>query len=81
MSNPDMLNASVRANIIKEIKNDENKQRRAESLRRFEVYKQRQEKFVIDKLKQLAVAPPRKVSSASSLQADLPWLRPRSLYP
>jgi len=50
MANPDMLNPGVRAKIIQEIKAEENKQRRAESLRRFEVYKQRQEKFIVDKL-------------------------------
>lgn len=44
------MNAQVRGQVIREIKSEENKQRRAESLRRFEVYKQRQDKYIVDKL-------------------------------
>lgn len=50
MANLNLLDPGVRKNIIGEIKNSENKKRRADSLRRFEVYKQRQEKFIVDKL-------------------------------
>jgi hypothetical protein len=50
MANPDLTELSVRKRIIAEINGDDNKARREESLRRFEVYKQRQEKFIIDKL-------------------------------
>ena len=50
MANPNLLDPSVRQAIVREIKSEENKSRRAESLRRFEVYKQRQEKFIVDKL-------------------------------
>lgn len=48
---PDVLDIGFRKQIITDIDSDENRQRKKESLRRFEVYKDRQEEFVIEKLR------------------------------
>ena len=48
--NLDLNNDGIRRAIIQEIKGEENKNRRAESLRAFEIDKGRQGKFIVDKL-------------------------------
>jgi hypothetical protein len=50
--NLDLTNQDIRRAIIQEINGEENKERRAESLRSFEIYKGRQGKFIVDKLEQ-----------------------------
>jgi hypothetical protein len=51
MANPDLMDKSVRINIIDEINNDENVQRKKESLRRFEMFKKRQARYILDRLR------------------------------
>jgi hypothetical protein len=48
----DMLDLSQRAKKIQEITNEENKNRKEDSLRRFEIYKNNQRKYVLERLKQ-----------------------------
>jgi hypothetical protein len=50
MANVDLMNINVRRSIIEEITSDENKARKAESLKRFEIYRERQEKYLVEKL-------------------------------
>jgi hypothetical protein len=50
MANLDLMSESIRRSVIKEIKGDENKRRRAESLKRFEVYRERQDRYILEKL-------------------------------
>lgn len=50
MANPNLKDEAVRKKIIQEIKGEENKKRKAESLRRFEVFCERQDRYVIEKL-------------------------------
>lgn len=50
MANPNLLDNSVRLQILSEINSEENKQRKAESLKRFEILSGRQEKYIKDKL-------------------------------
>lgn len=50
MANLDLSVQGIRSAVIKEIKGEENKRRKAESLRRFEVYKERQQRFIVEKL-------------------------------
>ena len=50
MANLDLLNAGIRRAVIQEIKSDENKRRKAESLKRFEVFSERQDRYIIEKL-------------------------------
>lgn len=48
----DLRNFDDRVRIITEINNEENRQRKAESLKRFEVYKERQGRFILKKLEE-----------------------------
>jgi hypothetical protein len=48
----DVLNLETRLKIIEEIASDENKQRKAESLKRFEIYRERQYSYLIKKLQE-----------------------------
>lgn len=45
-----LMNPAVRMNLLKEIKGEENRQRKAESLKQFEIYSDRQHKWVKDHL-------------------------------
>lgn len=51
MANPDLLNIATRLQIIDEINNDENTQRKKESLRRFEMFKKRQARYILNRLR------------------------------
>lgn len=51
MANIDFLNLDVRKKVIDEINGSENKARKAEGLRRFEIYRERQERYLIQRLK------------------------------
>ena len=46
----DLMNIIYRKNIIDQINNDENKDRKKESLKRFEIYKNRHERYILNKL-------------------------------
>lgn len=48
----DILDLGVRKEIIKEIDSDENKKRKAESLKQFEIFNDRQHQYVLEYLKQ-----------------------------
>jgi len=50
MLEKDLLNIEYRLKIIKDIKSDENKRRKNEHLRRFEIYQERQGPYIEDKL-------------------------------
>ncbi len=52
MANPDLLNGSIRKDIIQEIKSQDNKDRKNEHLKRHEIYRQRQDRFIIEKLQE-----------------------------
>ena len=52
MANPDLLNQAVRQQIIEETVTDENKNRKKESLRRFEIFKSRQALYIQAKLQE-----------------------------
>lgn len=45
-----ILDVGFRSGVIGEILGEENKQRKEESLRRFEIYRQRQRQFILDRL-------------------------------
>lgn len=51
MGNPDLRDQSVRKNIIDEINHENNKDRKEEHLKRFEVYQDRQHKHLLEKLR------------------------------
>lgn len=46
----DITNLNVRKNLIEEIESNENLYRKEESFRRFEIYRDRQEKYILQKL-------------------------------
>jgi hypothetical protein len=50
MANPNLLDMKVRLQILSEINSEENKERKAESLKRFEILSGRQEKYIKEKL-------------------------------
>jgi hypothetical protein len=50
MANPNLLDNGVRLQILSEINGEENKQRKAESLKRFEILSGRQSKYITEKL-------------------------------
>jgi hypothetical protein len=50
--NLDLLDINVRKKIIQETLTQENKDRKKESLRRFEIYKNRQELYILNKLRE-----------------------------
>lgn len=52
MANPNLMLPEIRQMIVKEIKSEENKRRKAESLKRFEVYRERQDRYIVEKLQQ-----------------------------
>lgn len=48
----DLSNSGLRSTVINAIKGEENKRRKAESLKRYEVYKERQGRYIIEKLRE-----------------------------
>lgn len=52
MREEDILDQNIRKALISEIMGEENKRRKEESLKRFEVYRERQERFVLKKLRE-----------------------------
>ena len=48
----DVLDPSLRQSVIADIEGDENKRRKRESLRRFEMYRNRQRPFILERLEQ-----------------------------
>jgi hypothetical protein len=51
MANLDLTSPAIRKSIVEEITSEENKRRKAESLKRFEILSGRQEKYIVDKLR------------------------------
>ena len=49
---PNILDIGYRASAIKEIKGEENRRRKEESLRRFEIYRERQRPFILKRLEE-----------------------------
>ena len=50
--NIDLLDAGVRSKVIEEIRSEENKEAKRESLKQFEVFRGRQDRFIIEKLQE-----------------------------
>lgn len=50
MGNPDLLSQEVRKKIIDEIKSNENLARKAKEQRKFDIYRKRQDKYILDRL-------------------------------
>jgi len=72
MANLNILDKEVRASMIKVIKSEGNKERKEESLKRFEIFQGRQDKYIIEKLESEfdkdAVLQMRKVTSINTSQ-------------
>lgn len=50
MANPDLLNPGIRRNIIQEINSEENYSRKREHQKRFDVYRERQDRYILERL-------------------------------
>lgn len=70
MANPNVLDIKVRQQMIRVIKSEGNKERKEESLKRFEIFQGRQDKYIIEKLEDEfdkdAVLQMRKVTSINT---------------
>ena len=50
MGNPNLLDGEVRSNILSEINADENNRRKSEHQKRFDVYRERQDSYILERL-------------------------------